>query len=77
MVINLVIIVVILASLSFAATRYVRGLDSGAEERDDIEDEERDIAYFVDETAKAFNRTLRQNLEGQNLTRTELRKRQE
>ena len=79
MIINAILIIAILAGAAIGTRYYVRRLDmpGGEQGSREEEEEERDIAFFVDETAGAFNRTLRQNLSGQNLTRSELAKRRE
>ena len=78
MAINAVIIILILAVTIFGTRYYLKSLNTGGEGSDRDEDsDDMDIVFFVDETARAFNRTLRQNLSGQNLTRSELRKKRE
>lgn len=81
MVINLIAIAAFLIILVLAARRYNARLNRIDEEDKELaadEDEtEYNIDFFVNETANAFNRTLRQNIGDMNLSRNQLKKKQE
>lgn len=78
---NWILIVVILLAVIVAARRYNRKLDRIDDQDKELaadEDEtEYNIDFFVNETANAFNRTLRQNIGDMNLSRNQLKKKQE
>lgn len=70
MLFNYILILLIVAAVLFALYRYNQGLSSYKyeEENDEVE-AELDIDYLVKETAKAFSRTLKKNINDDNLSK--------
>lgn len=73
---NIIMILLIIAGIAFAVQRYIKGLDTipEYEEDDETNETETGLDYLINETAKAFARELRRNMNDDNLTRDQLKR---
>lgn len=72
MALNYLLIVVIILALTYAVYRILHNIDTEDEIIEEIDSDEVDLKYLIKETAQAFSRTLKKNINDDNMTQAEM-----
>lgn len=72
MALNYLLIVVIILALTYAVYRILHNINTEDEIIEEIDSDEVDLKYLIKETAQAFSRTLKKNINDDNMTQAEM-----